>query len=264
MTDTLFDDKKYRLGSLCKHTHEWKDTGKSLRYVKGKQECIKCVSEQKKRQAKKQDRERLTQKNREYRQKKAKQEGRVIRNWQRRTDEERKEYIRQWRQKNKERLKVLREARQPQIARRNRERYHSDPCYRIKRLKQNRKWELTESGQISKRQSVRKRHALEKNIEIRGSYTANQWMKRLGDFQYCCAYCGRSDCDLTVDHVQAVNKGGTNFIFNLVPACEHCNKSKCSRDVWEWYREQSFYNKAQENWIRVILLASWRDYQGSV
>jgi len=51
------------------------------------------------------------------------------------------------------------------------------------------------------------------------------WRKRrsiiLKMHDYCCAYCG-DEAD-TVDHVLALNKGGTDDINNLVAACKRCN-----------------------------------------
>ena len=37
----MFDINIYQLGSLCKNGHEWKETGKSLRYIKGCT-CVEC------------------------------------------------------------------------------------------------------------------------------------------------------------------------------------------------------------------------------
>ena len=51
------------------------------------------------------------------------------------------------------------------------------------------------------------------------------WSKRrliiLKMHDYCCAYCG--DEANTVDHVIALNNGGTDDINNLVAACKACN-----------------------------------------
>ena len=40
-----------------------------------------------------------------------------------------------------------------------------------------------------------------------------------------CVYCGCSE-KLTIDHILPINRGGTNDIYNLVPACLSCNSAK--------------------------------------
>jgi 5-methylcytosine-specific restriction enzyme A len=67
-----------------------------------------------------------------------------------------------------------------------------------------------------------------------GIYTYEEWMAKLDEFNWCCAYCG---CDLTqlptpevtADHVVPVSKGGPNVIANIMPACRACNSSKGNR-----------------------------------
>jgi 5-methylcytosine-specific restriction endonuclease McrA len=46
---------------------------------------------------------------------------------------------------------------------------------------------------------------------------------------YKCAYCGRSDLMLTVDHVIPKARGGTDTWENLVTACTKCNNVKGDR-----------------------------------
>lgn len=50
-----------------------------------------------------------------------------------------------------------------------------------------------------------------------------------------CAYCGGPAT--AVDHIVPLSRGGSNFIFNLMPACLPCNSSKRSRRVEEWRPE---------------------------
>ncbi|MGK9475896.1 HNH endonuclease [Melioribacter sp. OK-6-Me] len=44
-----------------------------------------------------------------------------------------------------------------------------------------------------------------------------------------CAYCGRGDLPLTVDHVIPKSRGGTDTWENLVAACLPCNNRKGDR-----------------------------------
>ena len=51
-------------------------------------------------------------------------------------------------------------------------------------------------------------------------------MKRDG---HKCAYCGRADLPLTLDHVIPRSKGGDDSWENLVAACLPCNNRKGDR-----------------------------------
>lgn len=55
------------------------------------------------------------------------------------------------------------------------------------------------------------------------------------EFNYRCAYCGSKSKRLTLDHVLAESKGGTDLWSNLVPACTKCNFSKGSKHLNDWY-----------------------------
>jgi 5-methylcytosine-specific restriction endonuclease McrA len=46
---------------------------------------------------------------------------------------------------------------------------------------------------------------------------------------YKCAYCGRSDIPLTIDHIIPKAKGGTDSWENLICACTICNNKKGDR-----------------------------------
>jgi len=48
-----------------------------------------------------------------------------------------------------------------------------------------------------------------------------------------CAYCGKAS-SLTLDHVVALARGGTNHWSNFIGACRFCNGSKHALDVADW------------------------------
>ena len=61
--------------------------------------------------------------------------------------------------------------------------------------------------------------------------TFQQWVEKLDLFAWCCAYCGRADLLLTIDHKVPLSRGGKHVIGNVVPACGPCNSSKGTRSV---------------------------------
>lgn len=48
-----------------------------------------------------------------------------------------------------------------------------------------------------------------------------------------CFYCGSTQ-QLTIDHVVAIARGGTDSIGNLVSACKSCNSKKRHLTIMEW------------------------------
>lgn len=46
-----------------------------------------------------------------------------------------------------------------------------------------------------------------------------------------CAYCGKKDTPLEIEHIKPRSKGGSNRISNLTLACHTCNQKKGNRDV---------------------------------
>ncbi|HSN23239.1 MAG TPA: RNA-guided endonuclease IscB [Methylomicrobium sp.] len=46
-----------------------------------------------------------------------------------------------------------------------------------------------------------------------------------------CAYCGKQNLPLQIEHIVPVAKGGSDRISNLTLACDKCNKKKGSQDI---------------------------------
>jgi 5-methylcytosine-specific restriction endonuclease McrA len=59
-----------------------------------------------------------------------------------------------------------------------------------------------------------------------------------------CIYCGDECEELTADHIKPKTKGGQTAHWNLVGACKNCNRSKGSKDVWEWWRGSHHWREA--------------------
>lgn len=94
-----------------------------------------------------------------------------------------------------------------------------------------RKYDRTERGRASKKARANRRRIL----EINGiSFTAEQWLLRLREFDNRCVYCGSKQRKLTADHWMPLSKGGTNDINNIVPACRSCNSRKFNHNPGEF------------------------------
>jgi len=77
-----------------------------------------------------------------------------------------------------------------------------------------------------------KRRALRLGCE--GSHTAQEWLDKKAQYGFRCAYCHRKLKRLTKDHIVPLSKNGTNYIYNIVPACKRCNSSKSAKDILAW------------------------------
>lgn len=51
-----------------------------------------------------------------------------------------------------------------------------------------------------------------------------------------CAYCGKKIefDDMTIDHILATSKGGSNDLTNTIPSCQLCNNQKADRTIEEF------------------------------
>ena len=53
-----------------------------------------------------------------------------------------------------------------------------------------------------------------------------------------CAYCGKQDIPLQVEHIHPRANGGTNRASNLCLACEKCNLAKGTRDIKDFLSDK--------------------------
>jgi hypothetical protein len=80
-------------------------------------------------------------------------------------------------------------------------------------------------------------------------------LRRWGEFNHACAYCGATG-DLQIEHVVPISNGGEHHLGNIVPACHRCNSSKRSQDAHQWFASQSFYSAERWQVIQALLLKS--------
>lgn len=154
-----------------------------------------------------------------------------------------KECDKKYREKNKDKMKEYNKN------------YYENNADKIKEYRENNKDKIKESrkkylennkdkikGYIHKRRSLK--------LGNGGSYTKAQWLDTLEYFDYKCAYTGeciKHNCH--VEHIVPLSKGGTSYIWNLVPSTASANLSKQNRDMEEWYREQEYFCEERLNKI---------------
>ena len=81
------------------------------------------------------------------------------------------------------------------------------------------------------------------NLQTTSSSEARRlWRRDIKEkWNYECAYCGDKK-NLTMDHVLARSKGGTDFTKNVVCCCHSCNQDKGHEPWEEWYFNQDFFS----------------------
>ena len=89
---------------------------------------------------------------------------------------------------------------------------HPNPLSRYKKLKQN--------------------HRLLQRKDGAGPLMTPELWQRLCDIaKNTCVYCGKKTPSLQMDHLTPVSKGGVHTLWNILPACESCNRKKHDKDV---------------------------------
>lgn len=86
-------------------------------------------------------------------------------------------------------------------------------------------------------------------------YSISSWCAAMLFFRGGCAFCskteGRSKKErFDRDHLIPISKGGKTTKENIVPACKKCNRGRGNKDWKEWFREQDFWTKKQEEKIK--------------
>lgn len=103
---------------------------------------------------------------------------------------------------------------------------------------------------IRQRPKRRIRNTYKKALErgSNGTFTLNEWGRRLIEYDGRCAYCQDPDATVEIEHVIPLGRGGTNRIANVVPACRACNEDKHTRTPQEW---------RESGRPRVTLVVNW-------
>lgn len=87
-----------------------------------------------------------------------------------------------------------------------------------------RKWnrENSEKNKISHLNNKIKREKCD------GKFTVKEWIEKKKEYNFTCPACGKKEPDikLSVDHINPLILGGTNYIENIQPLCIPCNSRK--------------------------------------
>lgn len=82
----------------------------------------------------------------------------------------------------------------------------------------------------------RRRRIAKLNAE--GFHTIEQWKILKEEYNQCCGYCGKYCDALVEDHIIALTLGGSDWIWNIKPACKSCNCSKLNRPLHIFLEEK--------------------------
>jgi 5-methylcytosine-specific restriction endonuclease McrA len=151
------------------------------------------------------NRELLAQKQQKYYKEHGEVQRKSSRNWKESHKQRQQEYWQQWYEENKEhRAEYFR-------------RYETDKPHII----------------LEKGRRRRKR-----KLNAEGSFTEEEFQKKLKQMGNRCFWCGRDlkDGDVTRDHYIPLTKGGSDCIDNIVPACRSCNCKKRNKMPHEFVK----------------------------
>ena len=246
----IYDPEKHFLGKLCRHDHDWENSGFSLRYKNTKKLCVICVKEQEKRTY--QRRGTPEYRKEQYQKHYCRNRDQILEKCKKRRKENHDDYL--------ERGRIYREANREKIRAKNRDHYqqnHTKERERSQFYRQKnadkirdrlRNYYQTPSGKDCSYRAKQKRRAI-KNQCHSLPYKREDILNL---FNSECAYCGSKD-KLTLDHFIPLTKGGSDVQGNLLPACLSCNCSKRNLDAIEWYKKQSFFTQKRLKQILKIL-----------
>ena len=173
------------------------------------------------------------------------------------------EQKKRWRKANPEYYKQYRQANRDKLFEYHKEYYEAN---KKKILEYKKQWKdanpeyykqyyQTPQGQVVRFNSSQRRRIKE---EQQGSgITKDQWLEMMKFFDFRCAYSGEtlSKNTRSIDHIVPIDVGGDHMIWNCVPMLRSLNSSKNSKDMLEWYKEQSFYDPK-----RLAKIYEWQEY----
>ena len=190
----------------------------------------------------KENAEKIAERKKEYRKENAeyfkeyyKENAEKIKEYNKENAEKRKERKKKWDKENAEKIKE----------------YNKENAEKIKeRMKE---YLQTPAGKEASARRAHKRRALK--AKNGGSYTSEQWKICLEYFDNRCAYTGEVLDSLEIEHILALSKGGTSYIWNLCPSNKAPNRSKNNKDLETWYRKQEYFSEE-----RLEKIYKWQEF----
>lgn len=93
-------------------------------------------------------------------------------------------------------------------------------------------------GGISKIPGYYTHKALERYARLKGAigtFSLQEWQELKERYNNSCVNCGTSEMftKITKDHIVPLTKGGTNYISNIQPLCQHCNSRKNNKLIFK-------------------------------
>ena len=121
--------------------------------------------------------------------------------------------------------------------------------------KRQKKYNNTPQGQIVAFNGHNRRRAKEQNQG--DGINKEQWLEMMSFFNWECAYSGKTLTKetRTIDHIEPLNKGGENEIWNCIPMDKSLNSSKQDKEMLEWYTKQPFCSAE-----RLLKIYEWQEY----
>ena len=129
-----------------------------------------------------------------------------------RTKESNKKAVAKWRKKNKKLSNERAKTYNKKWAKANKE----------KKAASSKRWD--QENLEKTREHCRRRRISKSKAD--GSHTVQEWESLKETFFYTCPACGRSNIELTRDHIIPLSKKGSDYIKNIQPLCRSCNSKK--------------------------------------
>lgn len=198
--------------------------------------CKLCAREDS-RAYEKADPEKCAKRHREYYQNNKVSLTEKSKQWRLNNAEKDKASRKKWKQDNREKTNRMNRERYPENAERlsrNRHRYwHKHKESILSRLKEKRRKDIEGYREKTRFRTMR-RYALK--LGAKGSHTLEEYLKVIADYEWKCAYCGKTltRSMVTKDHVVPLSRGGSDDISNIVTACFPCNLSKGAKSLDDW------------------------------
>lgn len=227
----LIEGVNSKVCNTCNELKEFKEYNKRKTNKDGlHNQCKKCRKEYQKERYQN-NKEQLNKYQKEYNKKNKKQINKYQKDYYQNNKEQLKKNKKEYRKSNKEEInkhqRIYYQINKKQINE-----------YQKKYRKNNKEYFKT---------TKQKRRTLKQNSG--GSYTVEQWNEALKYFNNKCAYSGKPMEQVSVEHIIPITKGGTSYIWNIIPCELSLNKSKNNKYLLEWYKEQEFYSEERLNKI---------------